>query len=115
MYIMIESLIIDNFRGVRHLNVHLGGRMNLFAGENGAGKSTVLQALRYLMSWYVARVLNRDGRGLVLQQRDITQGQPFCRLIIRLEDGTTWKLYKKSNKYRGKPVSTQLLFGGSKI
>lgn len=77
--------------------------MNLFAGENGAGKSTVLQALRYLMSWYVARVLNRDGRGLMLQQRDITNGQPFCRLIIRLEDGTTWKLYKKSNKYRGRP------------
>lgn len=108
---MIESLIIDNFRGVRHLNVHLGGRMNLFAGENGAGKSTVLQALRYLMSWYVARVLNRDGRGLVLQQRDITQGQPFCRLIIRLEDGTTWKLYKKSNKYRGKPIDRTDLTG----
>ncbi len=100
---MIESLIIDNFRGIRHLNVRLGGRMNLFAGENGAGKSTVLQALRYLMSWYVARVLNRDGRGLTLRQSDITLGQPFCRLIIHLEDGTTWKLYKKSNKYRGKP------------
>lgn len=85
--------------------------MNLFAGENGAGKSTVLQALRYLMSWYVARVLNRDGRGLVLQQRDITQGQPFCRLIIRLEDGTTWKLYKKSNKYRGKPIDRTDLTG----
>ena len=100
---MIESLIIDNFRGIRHLNVQLGRRMNLFAGENGAGKSTVLQALRYLMSWYVARLLNRDGRGLVLRQSDITQGQPFCRLIISLEDGTTWKLYKKSNKYRGRP------------
>lgn len=101
---MIESLIIDNFRGIRHLNVHFGKRMNLFAGENGAGKSTVLQALRYLMSWYVARVLNREGRGLVLRQGDITQGQPFCRLVIRLEDGTTWKLYKKSSKYRGKPT-----------
>ena len=101
---MIESLTIDNFRGVRHLNVHFGGRMNLFAGENGAGKSTVLQALRYLLSWYVARVMNHDGRGLMLNQRDITQGQPFCRLMIRLEDGTSWKLYKKSNKYRGKPT-----------
>lgn len=45
---MIESLTIDNFRGIRHLDVHFGERMNLFAGENGAGKSTVLQALRYL-------------------------------------------------------------------
>ena len=101
---MIESLTIDNFRGIRHLNVHFGGRMNLFAGENGAGKSTVLQALRYLLSWYVARVMNHNGRGLMLNQRDITQGQPFCRLMIRLEDGTSWKLYKKSNKYRGKPT-----------
>ena len=99
---MIDRLIIDNFRGIRHLNVQFGSRMNLFAGENGAGKSTVLQALRYLMSWYVARVLNHDGRGLMLRQDDITHGQPFCRLIIFLEDGTTWKLYKKSNKYRGK-------------
>ena len=101
---MIESLIIDNFRGIRHMDVKFGRRMNLFAGENGTGKSTVLQALRYLMSWYVARVMNREGRGMVLTQNDITQGQPFCRLIIKLEDGTSWKLFKKSNKFRGKPV-----------
>ena len=101
---MIESLTIDNFRGIRHLDVHFGGRMNLFAGENGAGKSTVLLALRYLLSWYVARVLNRDGRGLMLSQGDITQGQSFCRLMIRLGDGTSWKLYKKSNKNRAKPT-----------
>lgn len=101
---MIESLVIDNFRGIRHLDVKLGGRMNLFAGENGAGKSTVLQALRYLMSWYVARIMNRDGRGLMLTERDITQGQPYCRLIIKLNDGTSWKLYKKSSRYREKPT-----------
>ena len=101
---MIESLVIDNFRGIRHLSVNLGGRMNLFAGENGAGKSTVLQALRYLMSWYVSRMMNREGRGMMLTQKDITQGQPFCRLIIKLEDGTTWKLFKKSSKFRGKAI-----------
>lgn len=101
---MIESLVIDNFRGIRHLDVKLGGRMNLFAGENGAGKSTVLQAMRYLMSWYVARIMNRDGRGLMLTERDITQGQPYCRLIIKLNDGTSWKLYKKSSRYREKPT-----------
>lgn len=57
---MINSLTIDNFRGIHHLNVQFGKRMNLFAGENGAGKSTVLQALRYLLSWYVARLLVCD-------------------------------------------------------
>lgn len=101
---MIESLTIDNFRGIRHLDVHFGERMNLFAGENGAGKSTVLQALRYLMSWYVARVLNHDGRGLMIRLDDITKGEPYCRLTIRLEDGTSWKLFKKNSKFRGKPI-----------
>lgn len=101
---MIESLTIDNFRGIHHLEIQLGGRMNLFAGENGAGKSTVLQAIRYLMSWYVARVQNRDGRGLMIRQDDITKGQPYCRLTIRLEDGTSWKLFKKNNKFRGKSI-----------
>ena len=101
---MIESLTIDNFRGIHHLEIQLGGRMNLFAGENGAGKSTVLQAIRYLMSWYVARVQNRDGRGLMIRQNDITKGQPYCRLTIRLEDGTSWKLFKKNNKFRGKSI-----------
>lgn len=101
---MIESLTIDNFRGIHHLDVQLSGRMNLFAGENGAGKSTVLQAIRYLMSWYVARVLNRDGRGLMIRQDDITKGQPYCRLTIRLEDGTYWKLFKKNSKFRGRPI-----------
>ena len=101
---MIESLTIDNFRGIHHLEVQLVRRMNLFAGENGAGKSTVLQAIRYLMSWYVARLLNRDGRGLMIRQDDITKGQPYCRLTIRLEDGTSWKLFKKNNKFRGRPI-----------
>ena len=101
---MIESLTIDNFRGIRHLDVHFGERMNLFAGENGAGKSTVLQALRYLMSWYVARVLNHDGRGLMIRLDDITKGEPYCRLTIRLDDGTSWKLFKKNSKFRGKPI-----------
>ncbi len=101
---MIESLTIDNFRGIHHLEVQLGGRMNLFVGENGAGKSTVLQAIRYLMSWYVARVLNREGRGLMLNEKDIMQGQPFCRLMIRLEDGTSWKLFKQSSKCRGRAI-----------
>jgi len=97
----IKSLVIDNFRGIQHLEVLFGDRMNVFVGENGAGKSTVLQALRYLLSWFIARILNRNGSGMRLSQSDITLGKSFCRLIIQLEDGTMWKLFKASNKYRG--------------
>ena len=106
---MVESLTIDNFRGIEHLEVNFGHRMNVFVGENGAGKSTVLQALRYLLSWYVARMLNSEGRGIAIKQSDITSDKPFCRLKIVLDDGTQWQLCRKSNKYRGKmPYKTEL-------
>ena len=106
----IESLVIDNFRGIQHLDLHFGDRMNVFIGENGAGKSTVLQALRYLLSWFIARLFNRNGIGMKLSQSDITFGKSFCRLIIKLDDGTTWKLFKASNKYRGENIDkTDLL------
>ncbi len=101
---MIESLRIDNFRGIRHLDVKFGERMNVLVGENGAGKSSVIQALRYLLSWYAARMINRDGRGISLKQSDITNGQPFCRLAITLKDGTSWKLFRKDRKNREKAI-----------
>ena len=41
----LTRVMIENFRGIRHLDLHLGEETVLI-GENNAGKSSVLQALR---------------------------------------------------------------------
>lgn len=41
---MINSLTISNFKSVQSLTLELG-RVNVFIGENGAGKSNILEAL----------------------------------------------------------------------
>ncbi|KIM12212.1 MAG: hypothetical protein KU38_04755 [Sulfurovum sp. FS08-3] len=44
---MIESIHIQNFKSIYDLNITLG-RVNLFIGENGSGKSNLLEALVFV-------------------------------------------------------------------
>lgn len=45
---MIRNLTINNFRGLRHLEISGLGRINLFVGTNNCGKTSVLEAIRIL-------------------------------------------------------------------
>jgi len=45
----IKKLHIQNFRGIRNMELELHRQMNVFVGINGAGKSSVLDALGYLL------------------------------------------------------------------
>ena len=42
---MIEKMSIKNFRKFEKLNIELAPQMNVIAGNNAAGKSTILEAL----------------------------------------------------------------------
>ncbi|MDU9048367.1 MAG: AAA family ATPase [Candidatus Electrothrix sp. Rat3] len=41
----IQRLEIENFRGIREMLIDFHPRLNVFAGKNGVGKTTVLEAL----------------------------------------------------------------------
>ena len=54
----LPSLSIRGFRGIRELDVPRLGRVTLIAGKNGAGKTTVLEAVRVYASRGQERVLS---------------------------------------------------------
>lgn len=43
-----KNIQIDNFRGIDHLKIDDFSRVNVFLGQNGSGKSTVLEAILFL-------------------------------------------------------------------
>lgn len=43
---MLQAIEIENFKSIEHLRVDFG-RVNLFIGENGSGKSNILEALTF--------------------------------------------------------------------
>ena len=46
---MMESIVIENLRGLKKCNIEGLANVNMFIGKNGAGKSTILEAI-YLAS-----------------------------------------------------------------
>lgn len=43
--IIIQKVILHNFKRFQHLEVDLDPTMNIFIGDNESGKSTILQAI----------------------------------------------------------------------
>ncbi len=45
---MIERLILSNFRNYQSQDIKFGGKVNILTGENGQGKTNVLEAIYFL-------------------------------------------------------------------
>lgn len=81
---MIQQIEIDNFKSIRHADLELG-KINLFIGENGAGKTNILEAIG-VVSAAVYGVVDDES----LLRRGVRPGVP--------------RLYKTSNqKYKTGP------------
>ena len=98
----IEELYIENFRGIQKLEVKNLAYLNVIAGINGAGKSSILTAIKTLLSWLIARIRNQKGNGISIKDQDITNGKNYCLLKIRMDNGVEWQLYKQHSKCRMK-------------
>ena len=48
---MIERLIIHNFKGIKSADISFQAYKNVIVGNNGAGKSTIIEALSLAMGY----------------------------------------------------------------
>lgn len=104
----IKNITITNFRGVRDFSCDCSSSLNVFAGVNGAGKSTVLCAVNIMLGWLISRLRNAKGRGYNLLDTDITRGYDYCLLQIVISyrgQNVSWQLYKQKSNVRTKPVN----------
>lgn len=93
----IRHITIENFRAIERLDFDCSEKVNAFIGDNGAGKSTVLEAIVVLYSWLNAKLASPKGRGRNIRKEDIRIGAGYCFLSIDVEHkGETahWSLMK---------------------
>lgn len=92
----ISGIRIDYFRGIRHLELlDLDRHINLFVGINGAGKSSLLDAISNVMSWFVARMQSNTGRGKDIPVNDISiHTNNGCTVSIQLNGWDWCTLYR---------------------
>lgn len=93
----IKHLVIENFRAIKYLDLDCTNGANVFIGDNGVGKSTVLDAIAILFSWLNARFSSPKGRGRNIRKEDIRNGSEYCFLSVEtVHKGmdTHWSLFK---------------------
>lgn len=49
--VKVKSLILENYRGALQVDLHFCAPLTLLVGLNGAGKSSILDAVALMLSW----------------------------------------------------------------
>ena len=98
----IKTLSLNNYRGVKSLSLKLHKTTNVFMGDNGCGKSTILDAVAIMLSWIVNRVKHPTASGRPITESDIANGTSTSDIEINCADDTLeilWKLVKHRKGY----------------
>lgn len=69
----LSSLSLLNFRGIERLTYQIK-KNQVIIGNNGAGKTTILDAIYLCLSWLVQRIVHVGGKGKEIDMSDITVG-----------------------------------------
>lgn len=77
----IDTLFLNDFRGIRELKLDLKGRNTILFGINGAGKTTILSAVNLLYSSIINRIVNqRFKQKIKLELADIKSGKASAKI-----------------------------------
>ncbi len=98
---IVEKLKLTNFRGIDKMELDFDPKVNVIFGANGAGKSTILDALAISLSWAANRIKHSSSSGKPIVERDIKNDTSFSSLEIET-DFAGWKIVK-NRKGRGSP------------
>jgi predicted ATP-binding protein involved in virulence len=106
----IDRVKLDGFRGIQSIDISLDSQLTVLTGVNGAGKSSILDALAVLLSWVVARIRHSGGSGRPISEQDIHNME--IQAVIRIEasqpESLCWQLVKSRAGHSRTDVNTEL-------
>jgi predicted ATP-binding protein involved in virulence len=112
----VKRLTLRSFRGIDDLTLDFDSRINVLIGNNGVGKSSILECLATLLSYLIEKVQIFEGsrklprssrRSLALQDITIGQEETHVEINILLDSrAATWSL---SRARRGKEFEKEKL------
>lgn len=98
----LTSLTLKNFRKFKDVSFKFTGNgptsdLIVFAGGNGSGKSTILDAIALGLTWLIARIHREKGVGRVIDELDIRNGSSTAQVGLSFRNevvGAGWTLSK---------------------
>ena len=87
----IKKIVVTNFKGMKTFSTSLDGTVTILSARNGAGKTSLLSAIKAL-------IVGRLG------DADIAKGESSVKVSMEIEDGTEISMEKSM----GKPVVNRI-------
>lgn len=90
----IKKLILQNLGRFDQLEVDFApteekkSNITVFIGNNGAGKTSILEAIATSLSWFIARVRSEKGIGTAISEFAIINEAPAAHITLQLCDDT---------------------------
>jgi len=99
--VKIKRLEIENFRCKESASLDLGSRLSIFIGENGAGKTTFLDAIAIALGSVISYLPKAQGRDFK-ERGEIRQSAgktlPYARILVETIDGISWDCITYGNR-----------------
>lgn len=82
----INKLALQNYRGIKQLNIDFSGNSAVFFGINGAGKTSVLSAINIVLAAIVQQISQgKFKKKYDLLETDVSFGQSECKVSLNLK------------------------------
>ena len=78
----LNQIRLEHFRGATNLVINLDAKLNVFYGNNGAGKSTILDAAALALSRTINRITAHQSSKKTFLETDIQNGQNQSSIAI---------------------------------
>lgn len=91
----IDKIRLYQFRHFGQVELTFHKHLTVLIGDNGSGKTSIIEAVAYLLSWIFSRTLSATGHGRQLQQDDIqVQADDYTQISghFRLTTQTPFEL-----------------------
>lgn len=106
---VIDCFSISGYKGFQEKEtIKLDPHMNVFFGENGSGKSSILYAMMIALSWLPARIGSLSSNGSLIEFTDINLKKVSAELCVSCQNDEdayiSWSLYRVK---KGRPSTSK--------
>lgn len=77
---IIKSIKLTNYKGLQNGELSFDDHLTVIVGKNGAGKTSILTAVKTLLSWIIARIESETRKALYIDADDITNGEKHAMI-----------------------------------
>ena len=101
----LDTIELTNFAGFKSLEIdfnHILVDTTVIIGNNGSGKTSIIEGVVTALSWLTARILREEGKGSPIDELKIYNGAntAIAKISVHNEEVYSWQVTKTKTGHK---------------